>query len=229
MGAGFIACLWASRSRLETMKNIFLKIAILVALALSLCTPAQAAGNLLANPGFVPTNPGTAWDSYKTYGSINPPSWTFVTAQPTPNGPLPNTIFLNDPDNPTSNPVPSYQGSQYFFDLGGYGTPNPDIGDNLQQTFATLPGHKYKLTFGFSSEANGLPGTNTTASDPYETGKDSMQVQVGDQTQTFDSPYQTGFPNYGVSNVGGAGGGAWQMPWVERSIVFTASSTTTVV
>ena len=213
------------------MKKIILKMAALVALALSVCAPAQAAGNLLANSGFVPDSPGTACDAYKVYGSIDAPSWTFESVlidgvTRFKNGPLPNTIYLNDCVDPSPNPVPPFEGSLYFFDLGGYGTPDPEVGDYVQQTFATVAGHKYKLTFGFSSEANGTPpGTATT----YESGKDSMQVDVGDQIQVFDSPYQAGFPNYGLHNVPLGAGGAFQMPWVRKEVVFTATGSSTTL
>jgi hypothetical protein len=217
------------------MKEIIQKIAFWAALGMGLCMPAHAGENLLANSGFVPNDPsiGCCFIDNHGYGSMNAPSWTFTSGQITagtsfPNGSLPNNIFLNDPDSPTTNPVPIYKGNSYFFDLGGYGTPDPDPGDSVQQTFSTIAGHKYRLTFGHSSEANGLSVDYVTA-DTFESGKDSIRVQVGDQDMVFDSPYQAGYPNYGLKTVAVGAGGAWQMPWVERSFVFTASGASTTV
>lgn len=205
------------------MKKIFLKIAFVALNILALDVSAQVA-NLLVNPGFVPTN--TA--SYKVYGLISPPSWTNIGPQ---NGPLPNNIFVGDPSNPTPNPMPSYKGSLFFYDLGGYGNAGAVSGDGVSQTFATVPGRLYRLTFGHNSEANGI-NSDAQSQGISEVGKDSLRVMVGDQNIVFDSPYNASSPGYGFANGGTFGGaivGAWQMPWVERTVLFKASTATTKI
>ena len=199
------------------MKKIIFKIGLCAFAALVLCLPVQAA-NLLANPGFVPA----IGESFLTYANKAPPLWSNIGQG---NGPMPNDYY--QPSN--TRPMPSYNGSTFFYDLGGYGNPSPNVGDGVKQVFTTVPGHKYRLTFGLNSESNGVtpPTTNT---DPYEVGADSMRVQVGDQDQVFNVPYQTNSPGYGLTDGGGlAGVGAWEMPWVTQSLVFTASNTTTTV
>lgn len=200
------------------MKKTFLKLALCLFVLLGLCGAALAA-NVLVNPGFVPNVGG----GYKIYGSQAPPQWLNLGNA---NGPLPNDIYSFDGTNPF--PMPAYNGSSYFYDLGGYGNPDPNVGDGVQQTFSTIPGHKYRLTFGHNSEANGL-NKNDQSLNFFESGTDALRVQVGDQNKVFNSPYDSSSPGYGLSNGGTSGGvvvGAWQMPWVERSLVFTAGSGT---
>ncbi len=203
------------------MKKKFFKIALWICAVLSFCGPALAA-NLLLNPGFVPATTG----SYKVYGLVAPPQWLNIGSA---NGPLPNDIYTSDGTNPF--PMPVYKGNNYFYDLGGFGNGDPNIGEGVRQTFATIPGHRYKLTFGHNSEANGL-SKELQDSGLFESGVDSLRVDVGDQSVVFNSPYNASSPGYGVANTGTSGAGligAWQMPWVERSLVFTASATTTTV
>lgn len=205
------------------MKKMFLKSAWSILATWALLLPAHAA-NLLANPGFVPATGQTFAES----AIVAPPQWSNVSQGIViPNGPMPNNYFTTvDPNQPNDFPLPSYNGSVYFYDLGGYGNPSPKVGDGIAQTFATQPGHKYRVTFGLNSEANGLVPSSDN-SKPYETGSDVLRVQAGDQDVAFASPYQSGSPGYGVAKPGIAGVGAWQMPWVERSFVFTAGSGTT--
>jgi hypothetical protein len=202
------------------MKKTFLKLTLCLFAVLCLGGTARAA-NLLLNPGFVPS--GSSSD-YRVYGLVSPPQWSnFGTL----NGPLPNDAFRSDGTNPF--PMPDYNGSLYFYDLGGWGNPTPVPGDGVWQSFPTIPGHKYKLTFGHNSEANGISQARTTE-DLFESGLDQLRVQVGDRDEKYDSPYNTFSPGYGLANGGTSGNkvvGAWQMPWVEHSLVFTAGSGTT--
>lgn len=186
------------------MKKLILKTLWALCLALVPCLAVQAA-NLLANPGFVPSNPG----SYLDYTASAPPGWS--NAGPS-NGPLALGL-ISTLTNGAVSAMQAYNGNSFMYDLGGYANPNPHVGDGITQSFVTRPGHRYRLTFGHNAEAAG--------SKVFETGADVLRVRVGDVDQTFASPYDRTTSGYGQACC------AWQGAWVQRSLSFTASAVST--
>ena len=183
------------------MKKLILKTLCAWGVALVPCLVVQAA-NLLTNPGFVPSNPG----SYPDYTASAPPGWSNLGPA---NGPMALGL-ISTLTSASVSPMPAYNGSAFMYDLGGYANPNPNPGDGITQTFATRPGHHYRLTFGHNAEAAG--------SKVFETGTDSLRVQVGGVEQTFTSPYDRNTAGYGQACC------AWQGAWVQRSLDFTAGT-----
>lgn len=184
------------------MKKLILKTLWAGGIALVPCLVSQAA-NLLTNPGFVPSNPG----SYLDYTASASPGWSNL-------GPASGPMALGLISALTAGavgPMPAYNGSAFVYDLGGYANPNPNPGDGITQTFTTRPGHHYRLVFGHNAEAAG--------SRVFETGADSLRVQVGGVEQTFASPFDRSASGYGQACC------AWQGAWVQRSLDFTAATT----
>ena len=186
------------------MKQLILKTLLLMGMALLPCLAVHAA-NLLTNPGFVPANP----NSYPDYTASAPPGWTNIGAS---NGPMALGL-ISTLTNGAVGPMQPYNGNAFMYDLGGFANPNPNVGDGLTQTFATRPGHRYRLTFGHNAEAAG--------SKVFETGTDALRVQVGGVDQTYASPYDRNNTGYGQACC------AWQGAWTQRVLDFVASATST--
>ncbi len=186
------------------MCKLILKCLWVMGMVLVPCLEAGAA-NLLANPGFVPSNP----NNHPDYTASAPPGWANTGAS---NGPMAMGL-ISVLSNGAVGPMPAYNGSVFMYDLGGFGNPNPNVGDGITQTFVTRSGHHYRLTFGHNSEAAG--------SKVFETGTDSLRVQVGAVEQTFASPFDRGSNGYGQACC------AWQGAWVQRSLDFDATAAST--
>jgi hypothetical protein len=191
------------------MKKSILKTLLSLGVALLPCLASQAA-NLLTNPGFVPSSPG----SYLDYTASAPPGWTNLGAN---NGPMALGLISSLTNGAVSSMQP-YNSNAFMYDLGGLVNPNPNVGDGITQTFATRPGHRYRLSFGHNAEAAG--------SALFETGTDALRVQVGGvggAGQTFASPFDRTTTGYGLACC------AWQGAWAQRILDFTASAASTSV
>ena len=96
---------------------------------------------------------------------------------------------------------PVYEGLN-FYSLGGAGNNgNMQIGEGIAQTFATIVGARYRISYGYSAE--NVPGAATETLRVSAAGSFVDHVMV---------------PN---------GGGVFTRPWVSNNFEFVASATTT--
>jgi hypothetical protein len=93
---------------------------------------AQAGTNLIVNGGF--ENPVIGNIFFQDFSS-GLPSWTITT----------NTVDVVYQGGTPGGPSPAFEGIQYL-DLVGYGSTG-----GVSQTFATVPGHTYDLSFAYSN------------------------------------------------------------------------------
>lgn len=106
--------------------------------------------------------------------------------------------------------TPAYEGQNYY-DLGGYGDASGPIGDGIAQSFATVIGAIYRVTFGLSAE--NASGTETltaaagSASVDYVLAVDGSGVfQRPFTTQTFDFTALAASTTLSFIHSAGAGG-----------------------
>ncbi len=138
-------------------------------LTVSLAFAAPAAANLLVNGDFEASSSQTA----------TPPGWTNIGHA---DGVIGYSVFG----------TPAYDG-RYYYDIGGYGSPTPALGDGITQSAATTAGTAYKLTFGFSGE--NTAGVSTV----LDVLIGSLLTQftiVGNGSGIFKKPFQTTSINY---------------------------------
>ena len=82
--------------------------------------------------------------------------------------------------------TPAYEGLNYY-DLGGYGNAGGPIGDGIAQTFATVIGATYRVTFGLSAENQSGTETLTAAAG----GSSIDYVLTPDGSGVFKRPFTT--------------------------------------
>jgi hypothetical protein len=152
-----------------------LKSLLLTSAILALSGTAQA--NLLVNGDFEASNSPTA----------TPPGWVNIGHS---DGVIAYAAFG----------TPAYNGN-YYYDLGGYGGAAGPIGDGIAQSFATVAGSSYLVTFGLSAE--NLSGSET------------LTVAAGNQSIDY------------VLNPDGSG--TFQRPFATQTFTFTASSALTTL
>jgi FG-GAP-like repeat len=139
---------------------------------------ASAAGNLILNGDFE--------DSTST--TTTPPFWTNIGHE---DGVIAYAQFPSQP---------VYQGAE-FYDLGGFGEPQPPVGDGIEQTVATTPGDTYTLTFGLGQE--------------NQSGTEILQVAIGSQVTDY-----TLVPT---------GTGVFTDPFTTQTIQYVATGASTTI
>jgi hypothetical protein len=160
----------------EIMKRFHL-LAAAAAGAMAIAAPATAA-NLLINGDFeASSNPTTT-----------PPGWTNIGHS---DGVIAYSAFN----------TPAYDGL-YYYDIGGFGSPLPALGDGIEQTVATIAGEAYTLTFGYSGE-------NTFGSTTI------LDVTIGSVLTQF--------------TIIADGSGVFQMPFTTTSINYVAAGGSTTI
>jgi len=150
---------------------------ILIATALLAASSVVQASNLIVNGGFEDSSSPTA----------TPPGWFNIGHS---DGVITYAAFS----------TPPYEGLN-FYDLGGYGDPNGPIGDGIAQSFATMVGATYTVTFGLSGE-------NTLNDETLTVAAGTASV---DYVLTPD------------------GNGAFQRPFVTQSFNFVATGALTTL
>ena len=167
------------------MNKLLQKVAVAAAVTLALVSQAQA--SLIVNGGFEASSSPTA----------TPPGWFNI-------GHSDGVITY------ASTGTPVYEGLNYY-DLGGYGDANGPIGDGIAQSFATVIGSIYRVTFGLSAE--NASGTETltaaagSASVDYVLAVDGSGVfQRPFTTQTFDFTALAASTTLSFIHTAGAGG-----------------------
>jgi hypothetical protein len=133
-----------------------------VALAAVMAAPASFAANLLQDGGFESPNIGAVW--YQTFTSPfdgwNPTNVDIVSS-------------LGAPGN-----APAYQGLQYL-DLVGTGLNGAQLSTGMiSQTFMTVPGRTYTLSFAYANN----PWSTSTASESVSV--DGLSASVTHNTST---------------------------------------------
>jgi hypothetical protein len=151
----------------ELMKHLHL-LAAVAAGALVMSAPASAA-NLLINGDF----------EASTSQTTTPPGWTNIGHA---DGVIAYSAFN----------TPAYDG-EYYYDIGGFGSPLPALGDGIQQTVATVAGEAYTLTFGYSGE-NTFGAT--TILDVMIGSVLTQLTIVADGSGVFQKPFTTTSINY---------------------------------
>jgi hypothetical protein len=139
-----------------------IKVLKVAALATVLCWASGAQANLLTNGGFEASNSPTA----------TPPGWVNIGHS---DGIITYASFG----------TPVYEGLNYY-DLGGYGDPGGPIGDGIAQSFATIAGAAYTVSFGLSGE--NLSGVETLT---VAAGNASFDYVLTPTGQTFQRPFTT--------------------------------------
>jgi len=131
---------------------------------------APASANLLINGDFEASSSPT----------ITPPGWTNIGHQ---EGVIAYSAFG----------TPAYDG-QYYYDIGGFGSPLPALGAGIQQTVGTVAGEWYSLTFGYSGE-NASAGIITVL-DVMIGAVLTQYTIVADGSGVFRKPFTTTSFNY---------------------------------
>jgi hypothetical protein len=152
---------------------------LLCVVALSILLPAlpASATNILVNGDFeASTDPTTT-----------PPGWTNVGHS---DGVIAYSMFS----------TPDYNGSSYFYDLGGFGDANGPVGDGIEQTVGTIIGRTYVLTFGLSSED--------------VSGDSTLRVLIGSDFTDYDLTSNGTFLGKGFTT---------------QSIIYTATAASTTI
>jgi hypothetical protein len=167
------------------VNKLLQKAAAAAAVTLALMTQAQA--SLIVNGGFEASSSPTA----------TPPGWFNIGHS---DGVITYAAFG----------TPAYEGQNYY-DLGGYGDASGPIGDGIAQSFATVIGAIYRVTFGLSAE--NASGTETltaaagSASVDYVLAVDGSGVfQRPFTTQTFDFTALAASTTLSFIHSAGAGG-----------------------
>lgn len=143
---------------------------ILLAAAMLAATSTQAnATNLLVNGNFEASSSQTA----------TPPGWTNIGHS---DGVIGYSAFG----------TPAYDGN-YYYDIGGYGSPLPNVGDGITQSVSTVAGSVYSLTFGYSGE--NTAGASTVL-DVLIGSVLSQFTIIADNSGLFKKPFQTVTLNY---------------------------------
>ena len=88
--------------------------------------------------------------------------------------------------------TPAYDGD-YYYDIGGYGSPTPALGAGITQSAATVAGQNYTLTFGYSGENT---EDVSTALDVTNGGVLTQYTIVGEGSGVFKKPFTTAVINY---------------------------------
>lgn len=163
----------------------FAKIALLAAVALGTSQFAQA--NLITNGGFEASSSPTA----------TPTGWTNIGHS---DGIITYAAFG----------TPAYEGLNYY-DLGGYGNASGPIGDGIAQSFATIAGQSYTVTFGLSAENQSGVETLTvaagSASVDYVLSIDGMGTfKRAFTTETFDFTATSALTTLSFVHTAGQGG-----------------------
>jgi len=163
----------------------FAKIALLAAVALS--TSPFARANLITNGGFEASNSPIA----------TPTGWVNIGHS---DGIITYAAFG----------TPAYEGLNYY-DLGGYGGSGGPIGDGIGQSFATVLGQTYTVTFGLSAE--NLKGDETLTVTAGSASVDYMLVVDGTgvfkrafTTETFDFTATSAMTSLSFVHTAGKGG-----------------------
>ncbi|MBC7710696.1 MAG: DUF642 domain-containing protein [Rhizobacter sp.] len=178
----------------------FAKIALIMTVALSASQFAEA--NLITNGGFELSNSATA----------TPTGWVNIGHS---DGIITYAAFG----------TPAYEGLN-FYDLGGYGNAAGPIGDGIGQSFATIVGQTYKVTFGLSAEnASGVETLTVaagSASIDYVLSIDGKGTfKRAFTTETFDFTATSALTTLSFVHTAGPGGANDPMidgVSVERSI-----------
>ena len=163
----------------------FAKIALLAAVALS--TSPFARANLITNGGFEASNSPIA----------TPTGWVNIGHS---DGIITYAAFG----------TPAYEGLNYY-DLGGYGGSGGPIGDGIGQSFATVLGQTYTVTFGLSAE--NLSGDETLTVTAGSASVDYLLVVDGTglfkrafTTETFDFTATSAMTSLSFVHTAGQGG-----------------------
>ena len=163
----------------------FAKIALLAAVALS--TSPFARANLITNGGFEASNSPIA----------TPTGWVNIGHS---DGIITYAAFG----------TPAYEGLNYY-DLGGYGGSGGPIGDGIGQSFATVLGQTYTVTFGLSAE--NLSGDETLTVTAGSASVDYLLVVDGTglfkrafTTETFDFTATSAMTSLSFVHTAGEGG-----------------------
>ena len=163
------------------------------------------ATNLLVNGDFAqadPNNPTT----------VAPPGWTNVGGTNNLNeGLMPNSMFDTPPYQRAGQPD-----TVNYYDFGGFGRGYATVGTGIAQTFATVPGRQYRLSFAMSSEF--------TCTDPSNV-INQTQVTAGDLDVTVPVPY---IPSYICGGVGYEPD-TFRKAWVIKTYTFNATSNSTTL
>ena len=169
----------------------FAKIALLAAVALS--TSPFARANLITNGGFEASNSPIA----------TPTGWVNIGHS---DGIITYAAFG----------TPAYEGLNYY-DLGGYGGSGGPIGDGIGQSFATVLGQTYTVTFGLSAEnsirSSSVNGDETLTVTAGSASVDYMLVVDGTgvfkrafTTETFDFTATSAMTSLSFVHTAGQGG-----------------------
>ena len=135
---------------------------ILAAFAASAVSPvASAATNLLVNGGFE--------DSSST--TVTPPGWFNFGGT---NGVLTYSAIPQQP---------VYEGLR-FYDIGAHNNGFASVGEGLGQTFATVVGARYKLSFGYSGENVPNSAVETLRVSAGDSSRDYVLTPNGDPVFT---------------------------------------------
>ena len=184
------------------MKNI--NRCILAFTALLFCSQVFAA-NLLVNGDFTqadPTNPET----------VAPPGWTNVGDSFTENEGVIANSFRGTP----AYQRPGQPATVNFYDFGGNGRGYSTVNTGVAQTFATVPGRQYRLTFAMSSEFACTDDKRTVNTTRVTAGSLSVDVPV---------PYMPSV----VCMQGPAETAAFKKPWVVKTYTFSATGASTTL
>ncbi len=168
-------------------------------------TTAVFAANLLVNGDFSqvdPTNPET----------VAPPGWTNVGDVVTENEGVIANSFRGTP----AYQRPGQPDTVNFYDFGGNGRGYSTINTGVAQTFATVPGRQYRLTFALSSEFACTDANQTVNTTRVTAGSLSVDVPV---------PYMPGV----VCMQGPAETAAFKKPWVVKTYTFSATGASTTL
>lgn len=167
------------------MNKLLQKLAVAAAVTLALVSQAQA--SLIVNGGFEASSSPTA----------TPPGWFNIGHS---DGVITYANFG----------TPAYEGLN-FYDLGGYGNANGPIGDGIAQSFATVIGSIYRVTFGLSAE--NASGTETLTAAAGSASVDYVLAVDGSgvfkrpfTTQTFDFTALAASTTLSFIHTAGAGG-----------------------
>ncbi len=154
------------------------------ALLLTIFCPASKA-NLITNGNFALTN-----NSYSQTAA--PEGWSNIGPA---DGVIADSVFG----------TPSYGGSSYYFDTGGFGDSGPNSGDGIEQAVATAAGTTYTLTFGLSNENDSSGGPEYLTILVNGTAIQSIAVSHNSSYQIF------------------------QLPWTAETLNFTAASASSTI
>jgi hypothetical protein len=149
-----------------------------LAISAALVGSSASAANMLVNGGFEASSSQTT----------TPPGWTNIGHT---DGVISYANFG----------TPAYEGRNYY-DIGGFGSPTPGVGDGITQTVATAIGQAYQLTFGYTGE--NTAGVTTV-----------LDVLVGAQTFHF--------------TINADNSGLFLKPFVTTTIDYVATAALTAI